>query len=101
MKLRGSLPADSASCGAHHPPLRCTPSQVVAAWNGMAIGALAAAGRVLALQASPEARHPLWPVEGCLPATYLQAATKVSVREGGQGVKPPPPCRQPLSSVCI
>lgn len=46
--------------------------KVVAAWNGMAIGALAVAGRALRAESPPSSR--LFPVEGRPPAAYLAAA---------------------------
>ncbi len=50
--------------------------QIVTAWNGMGVSALARASRVLASE-SPYAQ-PLFPVEGCPPAAYLEAAVKVA-----------------------
>lgn len=46
--------------------------KIVVAWNGMAIGALAVAGRALASEDPPLER--LFPVEGLAPKAYLQAA---------------------------
>lgn len=51
--------------------------QVVAGWNGQAIEAFAAASVVLQQEAPPQA--PAFPVEGCPPDSYLQAAIKVSM----------------------
>jgi len=49
--------------------------QIVAGWNGMAIQAFASASVVLQQEDPPQA--PAFPVEGCPPSTYLQAAIKV------------------------
>lgn len=49
--------------------------QVVAAWNGMAIGAFAVASRVLANETPPLGRS--FPVDGCPPAEYLHCAVRV------------------------
>lgn len=49
--------------------------QVVAGWNGMAIQAFAQASRVLGSEATPEPRG--FPIEGCKPDEYLQAALQV------------------------
>lgn len=46
--------------------------QVVTAWNGQAISAYALASRVLPAEQPPA--PPCFPVEGCTPGTYLQAA---------------------------
>ena len=46
--------------------------KIVVAWNGMAIGALAVAGRALSSEDPPLER--LFPVEGIAPKTYLEAA---------------------------
>ena len=49
--------------------------QIVAGWNGMAIQVLASASVILQQEDPPQA--PAFPVEGCPPSTYLQAAIKV------------------------
>ena len=49
--------------------------QIVTAWNGLAIGALAAASRGLKSEDPPLGQ--LFPVEGRDPADYRQAAVKV------------------------
>ena len=49
--------------------------QVVAGWNGMAIQAFAQAALVLGSEVAPEPRG--FPVEGCPPSEYLQAALQV------------------------
>jgi hypothetical protein len=46
--------------------------QVVTAWNGQAISAYALASRILPAEQPPP--PPCFPVEGCSPETYLQAA---------------------------
>ncbi|KAF6251178.1 Six-hairpin glycosidase-like protein [Scenedesmus sp. NREL 46B-D3] len=46
--------------------------KVVTAWNGQAISAYALASRVLPAEQPPA--PPCFPVEGCTPGTYLQAA---------------------------
>ena len=51
-------------------------SQVVSAWNGMAIGAFAVASRALTAETSPAERQ--FPVEGCQPKDYLDIAIKVN-----------------------
>ncbi|KAG1680604.1 hypothetical protein FOA52_015053 [Chlamydomonas sp. UWO 241] len=48
--------------------------KVVTAWNGMAIGAMARASRIL--EAEVTACLPLFPVDGCPAATYLQCALR-------------------------
>ena len=53
--------------------------QIVTAWNGFAIGALAAASRGLKSENPPVGR--LFPVEGRDPADYRQAAVKVSTKQ--------------------
>ena len=50
--------------------------QIVAGWNGMAIQAFAQAAVVLGSEATPEPRA--FPVEGCPPSEYLQAALQVA-----------------------
>lgn len=55
--------------------------KVVAAWNGMAISALATAARVLATEQPPAQRE--FPVEGRPPNEYLDAALRVSGGLGG------------------
>ena len=52
--------------------------QIVAGWNGMAIQAFASASVVLQQEDPPQA--PAFPVEGCPPSTYLQAALQVMSR---------------------
>ena len=54
--------------------------QIVTAWNGFAIGALAAASRALKSEDPPLGR--LFPVEGRDPADYRQAAVKVGTSKG-------------------
>lgn len=49
--------------------------QVVAGWNGMAIQAFAQASLVLGSEGTAQPRE--FPVEGCPPSTYLQAALQV------------------------
>jgi len=53
----------------------CDAMQIVAGWNGMAIQALASASVILQQEDPPQA--PAFPVEGCPPSTYLQAAIQV------------------------
>eukprot|EP00877_Chromochloris_zofingiensis_P013089 jgi/Chrzof1/8033/UNPLg00078.t1 len=50
--------------------------KIVTAWNGMSISAFASASRVLASEKEP-ARN-LFPVDGCSPDTYMEAALKVA-----------------------
>lgn len=50
--------------------------KIVAGWNGMAIQALASASAILQQEDPPQA--PAFPVEGCPPSTYLQAAIKAA-----------------------
>lgn len=52
--------------------------QVVVGWNGMAIQAFASASVVLQQEDPPQG--PAFPVEGCPPSQYLQAAIKVKTR---------------------
>ena len=57
------------------------PTQVVTAWNGMAISALALASRALSSEDPPCGA--LFPVDGCSPKVYLEAALRAArfVRE--------------------
>lgn len=50
-------------------------AQVVAGWNGMAIQAFAQASLVLGSEETAQPRE--FPVEGCPPSAYLQAALQV------------------------
>lgn len=59
-----------------HRPRPHLDDKVVAGWNGMAIQAFAAAAMVLQQESPPQA--PAFPIEGCPPSTYLQAAVKVA-----------------------
>lgn len=52
--------------------------QVVAGWNGMAIQAFAQASLVLGSEETAQPRE--FPVEGCPPSAYLQAALQVCFR---------------------
>lgn len=76
------LRATLAECRSRLHALRSTrprPSldnKVVAAWNGMAVGAFAAASRVLAAEQPP--CGPEFPVDGCAPGTYLEAAVSAA-----------------------
>jgi hypothetical protein len=64
---------------APHPLPRVQRAQVVAAWNGMAVGAYALASRALASEAPPQvAPLPLFPVEGSPARAYLAAAQRVA-----------------------
>ena len=80
--VESQLRATLAECRSRLHALRSTrprPSldnKVVAAWNGMAIGAFAAASRVLAAEQPPCA--PEFPVDGCAPGTYLEAAVSAA-----------------------
>ena len=49
--------------------------QIVTGWNGMAIQAFASASVILQQENPPQA--PAFPVVGCPPSHYLQAAIKV------------------------
>ena len=60
-----------------------TGMQVVAGWNGLAIGALALASAVLQAEDPPAQRS--FPVEGCHPSSYLKAALQVRLQ--GQGTE--------------
>ena len=52
------------------------PSQIVAAWNGVAISAFALASRALSAESPP---CPVsFPVDGCAPGEYLEAALKAA-----------------------
>lgn len=50
--------------------------KIVAGWNGMAIQAFASASVVLQQEDPPQA--PAFPLEGCPPSTYLQAAIQAA-----------------------
>lgn len=56
-------------------PSATAPAQIVAAWNGMAMSALAVASRALAAQRPPPRRA--FPAEARPPREYLEAALKV------------------------
>ncbi len=74
-RLQNSKTGETIRCCTGLEEELCDAMQIVAGWNGMAIQALASASVILQQEDPPQA--PAFPVEGCAPSTYLQAAIKV------------------------
>ena len=74
-RLQNSKTGETIRCCTGLEEELCDAMQIVAGWNGMAIQALASASVILQQEDPPQA--PAFPVEGCSPSTYLQAAIQV------------------------
>ncbi len=74
-RLQSSKTRETIRCCTGLEDELCDAMQIVTGWNGMAIQALASASVILQQEDPPQA--PAFPVEGCPPSTYLQAAIQV------------------------